>query len=109
MAKAAKRYADQEQDALVRMQVVHQTWMQHRGYPQDQQQWKAWHDYFISNNYSEELIKSFYKRLAAEAQAAQGSAPSGAQSSQGAQPSQGAQRAKQKSPKSPKSPRGPRR
>lgn len=63
VAKKVKEAADKEEEALRRMQVMHKQWVQTRGMPSSQAEWKEWFDYFKANNYDEELINKTYQSI----------------------------------------------
>lgn len=67
--QAANNPANKEEEAFKRMYAVHQHWVQHRGAPKNQAEWKGWFDYLKQSGHDDATISKFWKRLQAHAQA----------------------------------------
>lgn len=63
VVKQKKREAEKQEAALQRMRVMHQMFVQQNGFPQDEKQWRVWHDYLEDNNYDENYIQVLYHEV----------------------------------------------
>merc|ERR1719323_964025 len=57
-----------EAEAFRRMTALHQHWVQHRGWPKNQAEWKGWFDYLKQQGHDDASINKFYKYLQSQAQ-----------------------------------------
>jgi len=80
MVKESQKNHKVEQDAMVRMQRMHQSWLQKYGPPKNMDDWKRWRTWFEESNFDKELIDKLVAQIrdqmAAAAQQNQGNAAS---------------------------------
>jgi len=64
--KDKKSAVEKKETALKRMRGMNQKWTSQNGWPNSDEQWKAWYDYFKNSNYDEDLIRQLWMEMTAQ-------------------------------------------
>jgi len=62
-ARSLVKQAKKDEEAFKKMTGLHQHWVQHRGMPKQQAEWKGWFDYLKQQGHDDATVGKFYRRI----------------------------------------------